>query len=217
MSLEILRTIAGVCQYDRTYMSDQKRPYRMTRRAELEEQTRRRITESAVALHEDLGPAQTSISAIAERAGVRRSTVYRHFPDEEALFEACSSHWRAANPPPDPRPWAAVGDPAERTETALRELYAFYRRTEGMYTSLLRDEPLVPAVRRRLRDFRGYLEAIQDMLAAGRGLRGRAARRVRAALGHALAFSTWRSLTREQGLSDEDAVALMCLLVEQTR
>jgi len=195
-------------------MSDQKRPYRMKRRAELEEQTRRRITESAVALHEQLGPARTSVSAIAEHAGVRRSTVYRHFRDEEALFAACSSHWRAANPPPDPRAWAAIEDAAERTAAALRELYAFYGRTEGMYTSLLRDEPLVPIVRRLLGDFYGYLRAIQDILMAGRGLRGRAARRTRAAIGHALAFPTWRSLTREQGLADEEAVALMCGLVE---
>src|ERR1700741_1397047 len=116
-------------------MSDQKGPYRMKKRAELEEQTRLRITESAVALHEELGPARASISAIAERAGVRRSTVYRHFPDEEALFAACSAHWGAANPPPDPQPWTAIEDPAERTETALSELYAFYGRTEGMFTS----------------------------------------------------------------------------------
>src|SRR6185437_2801655 len=98
-----------------TPMSDQKRPYRMKRRAELEEQTRTRITESTVALHEEIGPARTTISAIADRAGVRRSTVYRHFPDEEALFAACSSHWRAANPAPDPAAWAAIADPAERT------------------------------------------------------------------------------------------------------
>ena len=195
-------------------MSDQKRPYRMKKRAELEEQTRTRITESAVALHEQLGPAHTSISAIAERAGVRRSTVYRHFADEEALFAACSSHWRAANPPPDPGAWAAIEDPDERLETALRELYAFYGRTEGMYTSLLRDEALVPAVQKRLGDFYGYLRAIQDVLMAGRGLRGRAASRTRAASGHALAFATWRSLTREQELSDADAVGLMCVLVE---
>ena len=197
-------------------MSEQKRPYRMTRRAELEEQTRRRITESAVALHEERGPARTPISAVAERAGVRRSTGYRHFPDEEALFAACSSHWRAANPPPDPRSWAAIEDPAQRTEAALRELYAFYGRTEGMYTSLLRDEPVVPIVHRLLGDFYGYLRAIQDVLMTGRGLRGRAARRTRAAIGHALAFGTWRSLTREQGLADADAVALMCALVERS-
>jgi AcrR family transcriptional regulator len=194
-------------------MSDQKRPYRMRRRAELEDQTRQRITESAVALHEERGPAQTSISAIAERAGVRRSTVYRHFPDEDALFAACSSHWRAAHPPPDRRSWSSIADPAERTRTALREVYAFYAGTEAMYVSLLRDEPLVPAVQRRLRDFYGYLRAVQEDLVAGRGLRGRRAQHVRAAIGHALAFPTWHSLTHDEGLGNVDAVELMCRLI----
>jgi AcrR family transcriptional regulator len=186
----------------------------MKRRAELEEQTRTRITESAVALHEELGPARTSISAVAERAGVRRSTVYRHFPDDESLFAACSSHWRAANPPPDPSAWPGIDDPAVRTEAALTELYAFYGRTEGMYASLLRDAPLVPIVERRLGDFHAYLHAIEDILMTGRGLRGRAARRTRAAVGHALAFGTWRSLTRDEGLGDADAVDLMRTLIE---
>lgn len=195
-------------------MSDQKRPYRMTRRAELEEQTRRRITESAVVLHEEVGPAQTSITAIAERAGVRRSTVYRHFPDEEALFDACSSHFRSLNPPPDLRAWSEVSDPHDRTETALRELYAFYGRTHAMYESLFRDETFVPAVHRRLRDFHGYLRAAQDALMAGRKLRGRVASRSRAAIGHALAFTTWQSLIQEQQLTDGDAVSLMSQLVE---
>src|SRR5262249_40414182 len=149
-------------------------------------------------------PAQTSISAIAERAGVRRSTVYRHFPDEEALFAACSSHWRESNPPPDPRTWSAIEDHAERTRTALRELYAYYAGTEAMYVSLLRDELLVPSVQRRMRDFYEFLRVVRDDLAAGRGLRGRRAELVRAAIGHALAFPTWRSLTREQGLGSDD-------------
>ena len=187
----------------------------MTRRAELEENTRLRITESAVALHEEIGPAQTSISAIADRAGVRRATVYRHFPDEEALFAACSSHWREANPAPDPQAWAEIADPARRTRAALSALYAFYGRTETMYASLFRDEQLVPAVHRRLGDFRGYLDRVQDGLAAGRGLRGRRTQLVRAALGHALAFPTWRSLTREQGLDTDDAVELMCRLIDE--
>jgi AcrR family transcriptional regulator len=186
----------------------------MTRRAELEEQTRRRITESTVALHEEVGPAQTSISAIAERAGVRRSTVYRHFPDEASLFAACSAHWRAANPAPDPSGWPEISEPAERTETALRELYAFYGSTSAMYASLMRDEPLLPIVRRLLGDFYGYLDAIQGILLAGRGLRGRRARAARAAIGHALAFPTWQSLTQEQGLSSDEAAELMCALVE---
>jgi AcrR family transcriptional regulator len=192
-------------------MSDQKRPYRMKRRAELEAETRRRITESAVALHESLGPAQTSITAIAEKAGVRRSTVYRHFPDDEALFAACSSHFRALNPPPDLATWGDVEDPDARTEAALRELYAFYGRTQRMYESLFRDESLVPAVARRLRDFHGYLDAARDALLKGRG---RNSRRARAAVGHAVAFETWRSLTQEQELANEDAVALMCGLVQ---
>jgi AcrR family transcriptional regulator len=195
-------------------MSDQKRPYKMKKRAELEEQTRLRITESAVELHEELGPAHASISAIAERAGVRRSTVYRHFPDEDALFAACSSHWAAANPPPDPGRWSAIEDPVERTEVALRELYAFYRRTEGMFTSLLRDEPQVSPVQRGMGEFRNYLGAIRDILMRGRGLRGAAARRTRAVIGHALAFPTWASLVRDQELAEADAVALMCRLVD---
>lgn len=195
-------------------MSSQKRAYRMKRRAELEQETRLRITESAVALHEQLGPARTTMSAIAGRAGVRRSTVYRHFPDEESLFDACSAHWRAANPPPDPRAWAAIADPAVRTRSALGELYGFYGRTREMYASLLRDEQAVPSVRRRLRDFYDYLDAIRDVLIAGRGLRGRAAARTRAAIGHALAFQTWRSLAWEQGLPETEVVALMSLLVE---
>jgi AcrR family transcriptional regulator len=195
-------------------MSDQKRSYRMTRRAELEDETHMRITESAVALHEELGPARTTISAVAERAGVRRSTVYRHFPTEDVLFAACSSHWRAENPPPDLRAWAEVDDPGERARTALGELYAFYDRTHAMYESLLRDEPHVPVVQRLLRDFYGYLEAIQDVLVAGRGLHGKASRRTRAAIGHAVSFPTWRSLVVEQGLTADDAVALMARLVE---
>jgi AcrR family transcriptional regulator len=195
-------------------MSAQKRPYRMTRRAELEEQTRQRITESAVALHEQLGPAHTSISAIAEHAGVRRSTVYRHFPDDEALFDACSSHWAALHPPPDPQTWSSIADPAERTRTALREVYGYYADTEHMNVSLLRDELLVPAVERRLRDFHLYVRSVQDDLATGRRLRGRREQYVRAALGHALAFPTWRSLTREQGLGNSEAVELMSRLVE---
>lgn len=195
-------------------MSAQKRPYRKTRRAELEAQTRLRITESAAALHERLGPARTTMSAIAEHAGVRRSTLYRHFPDEEAIFEACSSHWRAANPAPDLRAWEAIADPAARTATALRELYAFFGRTSGMYTSLFRDESLVPSVRHRLSYFRAYLDSAADALMRGRSLRGSRAHRTRAALRHAVSFSTWRSLVDEQGLGDDDAVALMCRLVK---
>src|SRR3954465_4445779 len=100
-------------------MSDEKRRYTKKVRAELEAETRRRITESAVELHGTVGPAHTSMSAVADPAGGRRSTLSRRFPDEGALFEACSSHWATANPPPDPTAWAAIEDPDARLRNAL--------------------------------------------------------------------------------------------------
>lgn len=191
----------------------QTRPYRKRRRAESEARTRRRITESAVELHGTLGPARTTVSAVAERAGVRRSTVYRHFPDEAALFAACSAHWRARHAAPDLAGWAAVEDPGERLARALDELYAHYRRAEPMMSNLHRDEATMPVVARVFGDFHDYLSAARDTLVRGRPERGRSRRRVRAAIGHALAFQTWRSLTREQGLEDSQAADLMCRLV----
>ena len=194
-------------------MTDQKRSYRMQRRAELQEETRRRITESAVELHGTIGPAQTSMSAVAARAGVRRSTLYRHFPNEAALFDACSAHWAAANPPPDPRAWAAVRDPDERLRAALHELYAYYRRNEAMLDNLFRDEKAVPSVAERFAAFRGYLGAAVEALMTGRAPRGAHRRRTAAVVGHAVAYSTWKSLAAEQGLSDSEACELMCSLV----
>src|SRR5262249_12866900 len=156
--------------------------------------TRRRITESAVELHGTVGPSRTSMSAVAERAGVRRSTLYRHFPDEGALFEACSAHWAAANPPPDLTAWIAIEDPDERTRTALEEPYAYYRRTESMMANLIRDERTNDHVRRQFRSYHAYMEAAGEELVRGRRERGQSRVRVAAAVGHALAFTTWRSL-----------------------
>jgi AcrR family transcriptional regulator len=194
-------------------MTDQKRPYRMKRRAEQEEETRLRITESAVELHGTVGPARTSISAVAERAGVRRSTVYRHFPDEAALFGACSAHWMTRNPPPDPAAWAAIEDPEARLATALDELYAYYRRTEGMLDKLLRDATTMPIVDELMGSFSAFLEGNAETLMRGRKARGHARRRQRAAIGHALAFGTWQDLSRVQGLDDRAAAELMSRLV----
>ena len=173
-------------------MSSEKRSYTKKARAEAEEATRLRITESAVVLHGSLGPSRTTMSALAEHAGVTRSTLYRHFPDEAAVFDACSSHWAAANPPPDPSPWPAIADPDERTRTALGELYPYFRRNDGMLANLLRDEETVETVRERFAVFHGFL----------------------AAIGHALSFSTWRSLA-ERGMSDAEAADLMTVLVAE--
>jgi len=196
-----------------TETENARRPYRKKQRAEQEAETRLRITESAVALHGTLGPAETSISAVAEHAGVRRSTVYRHFPDEEALFGACSSHWIELNPPPEIGAWAAIADPDERLRTALAELYGFYGRTGEMLDRLLRDAPRVPVVHELMSPFRQLLAESAEILMRGRGLRGRARGRVRAAIGHALAFRTWQELTGEQELDGEAAAELMARFV----
>ena len=196
-------------------MTVEKRTYRMTKRAELEAQTRQRIAESAVELHERFGPARTSISAVAEHAGVRRSTVYRHFPDERALFAACSGLWSQANPPPDIGRWAEIRDPSARLRSALEELYGYYRQTERMMAHVLRDESASPVVREFFSPFRAFLESSREILMDGRRVRGAARRRrVLAAIGHALAFTTWQSLAGEQGLDDAQSAELMCLLVE---
>jgi len=194
-------------------MSEQKRKYEKKRRAEAEAQTRLRITESAVELHGSLGPARTSMSAVAEHAGVRRSTLYRHFPDEEALFGACSAHWAAQNPPPDIEAWVKIEDAGERLATALDDLYAYYSHTEGMMDKLLRDAPTVPVVDGLMGGYREFLEAVAQILMRGRKSRGKARERQRAAVGHALAFRTWQDLRRARGLDDAAAAELMSRFV----
>jgi AcrR family transcriptional regulator len=195
-------------------MTDQKRPYRKHRRAELEEATRQRITESAVALHTTLGPSRTSLSAIAAHAGVRRSTLYRHFADEAAVFEACTAHWMGDNPVPDLGRWAAIANPDERLRVALNELYTYYRSTEQMLTNLFRDEQTMPTVARLFAGFRHYIAAVQEVMMTGRSVRGAARHRVLAAIGHAAAFTTWKSLAVDQGLTDANAADLMCRLID---
>jgi AcrR family transcriptional regulator len=197
----------------RTFVSEQKRKYEKKRRAEAEAETRLRITESAVELHGSLGPARTSMSAVAEHAGVRRSTLYRHFPDERALFGACSAHWAEANPPPDVSRWEGIADPAERLATALGEMYAYYRQAGGMIDKLLRDESTVPVVAEEFAVYHQFLAIAAEILMRGRGLRGNAAKRIRAGIGHALAFRTWQDLTEVQGLSEKQSIELMRSLV----
>ena len=190
-------------------MAAEKRPYKKKLRAEQEENTRRRITESAVALHGTLGPSRTSMSDVARHAGVRRSTLYRHFRDESALFLACSAHWAAANPLPEIESWTGFDDPDQRLAVALGQMYSFYSRGERMLLNLFRDEQVTPMVTMLFRSFRDYMAAARDALKAGRNTKGPAQRRVSAAIGHALAFTTWYSLVREQGLDADEAVELM--------
>lgn len=196
---------------DQKTEAEKRRRYRKRKRAELERETRLRITEAAVKLHVSIGPARTTIKAIAQEAGVQRATVYAHFPDADALFAACSGHYYELHPMPDPSAWAAIADPAERLRQALSQLYAWYGETEPMLANALRDLEYVPA--RTRSTFLGYFDAVGATLMHGRPERGRSRARVAAAVKHAAAFLTWRSLTREQGLSDGDALGLMTSLV----
>jgi AcrR family transcriptional regulator len=191
---------------------DRKRPYRLKERARKQQDTRRRITEATVELHGTVGAARTTIKAIAEKAGVERLTVYRHFPDEAGLFAACSAHWLAAHPPPDAGRWAAMGEPDRRLRTALAELYAWYDANERMMANNLRDAAQLPALDEQMAGFRAFLDYARDLLAGGR----RSARHL-AAIGHALDFETWRSLVRRQGRSNREAAELMAMLVTGTR
>jgi len=190
------------------------RRYRKRRRAEQERRTRERITEAAVRLHGTVGPARTTVSGVAKEAGVQRATVYRHFPDEVSLFAACTARYWATHPMPDLAAWSSISDSEARLRHALGEMYALYRRTEGMLEKTSRDAPLVEAMARPVEQFRGYLSAAAAAIIAGRPERGHALRRVQAAVGHAVSFPTWQSLVRQQGLEDAEAVAMMAALVE---
>ncbi|HTI35363.1 MAG TPA: helix-turn-helix domain-containing protein [Miltoncostaea sp.] len=190
-----------------------KRRYELRRRAEQMAETHLRITEAAIELHGTVGPARTTLSAVAERAGVERRTLYRHFPTEAELFTACSTHWFTANPWPDLDGWRAIRDPAERLARALDELYAYYERTAPMFGNVLRDAELVEFAREAVAPLQAYLDEAAEVLAAGRGARGRRRLLLLAALRHAVAFPTWRSLSAS-GVARADAVALVTALVD---
>jgi AcrR family transcriptional regulator len=189
------------------------RTYQLKRRAERQQETRRRIVEAAVELHARLGPSRTTVSAIAERAGVTRPTVYAHFPDDRSLFEACSGHVRETVPPPDPAAWRSISDPGERLQTALGDLYGYYERLEPLLENVQRDTAVMPIVAEMNAYRVRYLEDIGDLLLEAWPTRGGARARLRRAIGHALEFRTWQSLVRRQGSRRDEAVQLMLAFV----
>jgi AcrR family transcriptional regulator len=191
------------------------RRYELRKRADAMEATRLRIIEAAVELHGSVGPARTTITAIADHAGVQRQTVYRHFPTEDELFAACSRHFYEHERWPDPERWRAIGDPAERLATALDELYGYYERTESVWTNVLRDETLVASVASALTAFWAYLDAAADALATGWGAPGARRRVLLAAARHAVDFRTWRSLARDGGVTRAAAVDLASAMVSR--
>jgi AcrR family transcriptional regulator len=178
----------------------EKRPYRMEARARKQEETRRRIVEAAVQLHSEVGPARTTVSAVAAEAGVQRHTVYAHFPDETALFRACTSHWRAAHPFPGPEAWEDASDPGERLRRALDAVYRWYESVEDAFALFVRDAHTFPAF---------WQERLDSLSALAADLARPLGRPALPRVGHALEFETWRSLRRQQGMSHAAAVRAM--------
>lgn len=190
-------------------MSIQKRKYELRVRAERQAETRQRIAAATAELHEEVGPARTTIAEIARRAGVERVTVYNNFPDEYDLFAACQRHFLAQNPPPDPCASFSIGDPGERLRAVLEDLYGWYGRTEPMSANVARDRQLVPALDSLMADTAdARLADLAGTLAAGFSERGKPSRAVRAAVALALDVWTWRRLKCE-GLTPIAAARLM--------
>ncbi len=184
----------------------------MTRRAELVDQTRLDITAAAARLHTSIGPANTTIAAIADEAGVTRLTVYRHFPDLETLFVACRAHWRSENPPPDASAWSTTPGLRTRVRRALTAQYGWYREHAEELFPIYRDMTTSPL---GLQETMRAENARRGMLLVdGHAPEGEPGRPMRAAARHLLAYPTWRSLAVDQGLSDAEAVELGVTVLE---
>jgi AcrR family transcriptional regulator len=192
------------------------RRYELKRRAERQERTRRRIAEAAVELHSTIGPARTTVSAVAARAGVERHTYYRHFPDEHSLRLACSGLHAERDPLPDPEPWVTVGDPIRRLRRGLTELYAYFGRNAALLANLARDAEIDPPTREIIAErMSPRLAEIRETLAAGVVEDGH--RAASATLDLALEFHTWRSLVSGSGLSERHAVETMVSAIRCAR
>ena len=187
--------------------------YQLQKRADLERETRQRIVEAAVALHAEVGPSRTSIVALSRRAGVSRPTIYRHFPDQRSLLAACSSHARAVSPPPTLATWDEIADPEQRLVYALGQLFAYYAANEDILARVLRDADDDPLVRETSEPRRRHAAEAASVLARPWNARGASKRRFRAAIAHAISFTTWHSLVREQGLREREAIMLLTGLV----
>lgn len=180
------------------------RSYTLKRRAEKQEQTRRRIVEAAVDLHGTLGPSRTSLSMVAERAGVQRNTLYAHFPDERSLAMACSALSLELAPPPNAMDWRGFDSGRVRLRAGLSEVYGWYGRNAGLLGCVLRDAEH-HALTQEVAELRfgPHMAAWREVLGEGLSDPQRAMLRL------GLSFHTWRALVREAGLAEAAAVEAM--------
>ena len=202
----------GHCIIWLNVMSTQKanRKYELKARAESQERTRQRIAKAAAELHEKVGPAETTVAEIARRAGVSRLTVYKHFPDNAALYPACSAHYLSQHPLPDFGAALVTEEPVERVRSLLDAVYAgWYRDSRAMMRNLQRDRRLDPDLDAFMRDNGdAALAGLADAVTAGFELEAGSVTRVRSLVRVALDFWTWDRLEAE-GLSDRQKAELM--------
>ena len=188
------------------------RTYKLRKRAKRQEETRLRIVEAAIGLHATVGPARTTVSAIAEQAGVERHTYYRHFPEERELLDGCSGLYMERNPLPDPTAWREITDPEKRLRRGLQEMYSYYERNEAMLANVVRDAEVHPLTREMFETHVGpQLGAIGGALADV--LPGARRRSTQATLELALHFNSWRLLVRRSGLNTRQAAELMAAML----
>lgn len=187
-------------------------------RAKKTASTRQQIVEAAIELHGTVGPANTSLSAVARKAGVSRPTLYSHFRDEASLFQACTMHWMSRDPPPDPATWLEIDDARQRVSTALSEIYSHYARNEQMIANVFRDMYLVESMRSfNVPLVEESFAAMTQILCSAFDDRPDLAARRRAIVSVAISFNTWKSLVKTEGLTNEKAADLMVDLVACVR
>lgn len=191
------------------------RQYTLRQRALRQDRTRQRIVKAALELHESIGPAATTITAVAERAGVQRLTVYRHFPDEGQLGMACQQLFFEQHQPPNPAMHFAAAGLLERLRLALGQIYPYYRETAAMAGALIRDAPVSQIAAFGLASIRQWEAAVLASI-AGDEPRIAAGSPARVAIAHVLEFETWQSLTSRQGLDDAGAAAFAVRIVESS-
>jgi AcrR family transcriptional regulator len=189
------------------------RKYEMKRRAERMRETRRRITEATVELHQAVGPARTTVSAIAQKAGVQRHTYYAHFPETKDLYQACTAHYLERNPLPEPSRWEEIPGSEERLRVALSEVYRYYSGNEAMLTNVLRDMSFDPVLQENNVLLIRHWEAMRETIADAFEASGERRETLLGAIALALELQTWRTLVRQQGLEDDRAVGLMVGMV----
>lgn len=180
------------------------RTYTLKKRSEQQAETRQRIVDAAVELHSTVGPLATTLSMIAEKAGVQRHTLYAHFPDERSIFQACSAEAHQRDPSPTADAWREIADRAERLTVALTDIYGWYERNARLLSNVMRDvdrHPMVQEIQKnRVAPIRkGWHDVLGEKLDA----------KQRTMLHIAVSFFTWRTLTQQAGVKQAAAVKMM--------